>query len=315
LFYLANGEAARDSRPVQPRFDDLTALLCFARVVERRSFTQAAVALGVSKSAVSERVAALEERLGERLLIRTTRKLEVTEAGLEVYAHAARMVDSAGAATRTAGAGRGMVRVNAPVTFAAMYLAAPIASFMADHPDVAVDLVLDDRLIDLVEQRTDLAIRISKLRESSLVARRLATTELHVVGAPAYLRQRGTPARPEDLLRHECLRYAVLRPEQEWRLYGPNGRIQVPVVGRFTTSTGASLRAAALAGLGLAVLPRFMIHDELRSGALIAVLGEFAPRPLGIYAIQPARRAQPPRIRALVDHLARALRRPPWAAA
>jgi len=299
----------------EPRPDDLLALLAFARVVERRSFTQAAALLGVSKSVVSARVAALEQRLGERLLMRTTRKLTVTAAGFEIYAHAARMVESATAVTRAASdAGRGLIRINAPITFATMYLGPPIAAFLARHTDVSVELILDDRLIDLVEERADLAIRVSVLKESGLVARRLATTSLHVCASPEYLRAAGTPERPEDLLRHQCLRYAVLRAEEEWRLYGPRGRIRVPVAGRFATSNGSALRAAAVAGMGLAMLPRFMIHDQLKSGALATVLDDYAPRPLGIYAVQPDRRGQPARVRALVDGLVRAFRAPPWAA-
>ena len=296
-----------------PRFDDLLALLCLARVVEHRSFTRAAAALAVSKSVVSERVAELEERLGERLLIRTTRKLTVTEAGLAAYAHAARMVEAAAAATGAASdADRGLVRLSAPVSFAEMYLGPPLAAFAAAHPEVSIDLQIDDRLVDLVEQRIDLAIRITAPADSSLVARRLATTSLHVVAAPAYLGARGTPERPEDLLRHDCLRYGLLRAEDEWRLYGPGGRIPVPVAGPLSTTSGAALRAAALAGMGLAMLPRFMIHRELAAGALVAVLEPFAPRPLGIHAVQPARRGQPARVRALVELLARAFRRPPW---
>jgi len=297
----------------EPLFDDLLGLACFARVVEHRSFTRAATVLGVSKSVVSGRVARLEARVGERLLIRTTRKLTVTDAGMGVYAHCARMLQEAGAATRGASdAGRGTLRINAPVSFAQLYLAGPLARFLAAHPDTTVDLVLSDRLVDLVEERVDVAIRITRLRDSSLVARKLATTSLHVCASPAYLERRGTPERPEDLLRHDCLRYTQLRAEDEWRFYGRNGRIRVPVSGPFSTGNGTMLREAAAQGLGLAMLPRFMVDEDLRTGRLVTVLDAFAPRPIGIHAIHAAGRAPAPRLRALLDVLAAEFRSPRW---
>jgi DNA-binding transcriptional LysR family regulator len=296
-----------------PLFDDLLGLMCFARVVEHRSFTGAATALGVSKSVVSARVSLLEQRLGERLLIRTTRKLTVTEAGLHVYSYSARMLEEARAATLGASdVGKGLIRVNAPVTFAHMYLTAPLTKFMAAFPEVTIQLSISDRVVDLVEERVDVAIRVTKLKDSSLIARRLASTALHIVGAPAYLAERGIPERPEDLLQHECLRYTRLRVEEEWRLYGAKGRIQVPVKSRFQASNGTILREAALTGIGLVVLPRFMIHEDLRAGRLVPVLEAYCPRPLGIYALQVQRRVQPPRVKALIETLAREFEPAPW---
>ncbi|WNG19439.1 LysR family transcriptional regulator [Cystobacter fuscus] len=297
----------------EPLFDDLLGLACFARVVEHRSFTQAAQALGVSKSVVSARVARLEARVGEPLLIRTTRKLTVTDAGMGVYAHCARMLQEAGAATRGAtDAGRGTLRINAPVSFAQMYLAGPMARFLATHPDTHVELVLSDRLVDLVEERVDVAIRITRLRDSNLVARKLATTSLHVCAAPVYLERRGTLERPEDLLHHDCLRYTHLRAEDEWRFYGPQGRIRVPVSGSLSTGNGTMLREAVAQGIGLAMLPRFMVDEDLRSGRLVTVLDDFAPRPMGIHAIHAAGRTPAPRLRALLDVLAAEFRSARW---
>ncbi|WNG37428.1 LysR family transcriptional regulator [Archangium violaceum] len=297
----------------EPLFEDLLGLACFARVVEHRSFTQAAQALGVSKSVVSARVTRLEARVGEPLLIRTTRKLTVTDAGMGVYAHCARMLQEAGAATRGAtDAGRGTLRINAPVSFAQMYLAGPMARFLATHPDTHVELVLSDRLVDLVEERVDVAIRITRLRDSNLVARKLATTSLHVCAAPVYLKRRGTPERPEDLLHHDCLRYTHLRAEDEWRFYGPQGRIRVPVSGSLSTGNGTMLREAVAQGIGLAMLPRFMVDEDLRSGRLVTVLDDFAPRPMGIHAIHAAGRTPAPRLRALLDVLAAEFRSARW---
>ncbi len=294
--------------------DDLLALLCFARVVELGSFTRAAAALGISKSLVSTRVAALEARLSERLLHRTTRKITVTDAGFAVYGQASRMLESARAATLGAtDAARGVIRVDAPVTFAQLHLAGPIARFMAAHPDVKIELSVNDRLIDLVEERVDVAIRVTKLKDSWLVARKLATTSLHVCAAPSYLEKHGTPERPEDLLSHDCLRFSLLRAEDEWRLYSGGKRLAIPVAARFETTNGGVLREAAIAGMGLAMLPRFMIQDELRSGRLVSVLEAYAPRPVGVYAVHVARRVQPPRLRSFLAALARELATPPWA--
>lgn len=299
---------------MDPLVDDLFGLLCFARVVEHRSFTKAAAALGLSKSVVSSRVSALEERLGERLLVRTTRKLSVTDAGLGAYEHCRRMIESAGAATRDASdARKGVIRLSAPISFAERFLAAPIAKYAASEPGVAIEVLASDRIVDLVEDRIDLAIRITKLRSSSLVARKISSTAIHVCCSPSYLRARGRPERPEDLLVHECLRYSYLRSDEEWRFYGPEGRIRVPVRGTFVASSGAILREAAIAGMGLAMLPRFLVFDALASGALETVLDDFAPQPIGVYAVQPGERSRPARVERLVDALAKHLRRAPWA--
>jgi DNA-binding transcriptional LysR family regulator len=177
-----------------------------------------------------------------------------------------------------------------------------------------VELLLDDRIVDLVQERIDLAIRITKPQDSTLMARRLAWTSLQVCAAPSYLAERGRPERPEDLLRHDCLRYGLMRVDHEWRLYGPRGRVAVDVRGGFETNNGTMLREAAIAGLGLAILPRFMIAEALEAGALQTVLDAYAPRPIGIYAVRSGRRAAPRLVTALVDELERAFRSPRWRA-
>jgi DNA-binding transcriptional LysR family regulator len=295
--------------------DDLPSLLCFARVVENGSFTGAARALGISKSVVSTRTAALEARLGEQLLLRTTRRVTTTAAGLRTYALARQMAEAASAATSDASeAGRGTLRVSAPVTLAQQHLAAPLAAFARRSPGTRLELLLDDRIVDLVQERIDVAVRITKPQDSALMARRLAWTSIRVCAAPSYLAARGRPERPEDLLRHDCLRYGLMRADHEWRLYGPKGRIAVDVRGAFETTNGTMLREAAIAGLGLAILPRFMIADALRAGALETVLDDYAPRPIGIYAVRSGRRAPPPLVAALVEELERAFRGPLWRA-
>ncbi len=298
-----------------PLLDDLQALLCFARVVEHSSFTRAAEALGVSKSVVSSKTSALEARLGEQLLLRTTRRVTTTGAGVRIYALARQMLEAAGAATQaTTLAAHGVLRVSAPITLAHEQLAQPIAAFLRAHPGVRVELLPSDRLVDLVEERIDLALRVTKLKDSGLIARRLAWTTLHVCAAPSYLALRGVPQRPEDLERHDCLRYSLLPVAHEWRLYGPKGRLEVSARGSFETSSGTMLREAALAGIGLAMLPRFMVASALAEGRLVTVLDAFAPRALGIYAVRSGRRVAPVLVKRLIDELEAAFARAPWSA-
>ena len=300
--------------------DEILAMICFARVVEAKSFTAAAVALGVSKSVVSARISALEERLGVRLLQRTTRKLALTADGLALHEHCARLLATADDAAATmAGAGdtpRGLLRVNAPVVFAEEYLAPVMAAYLERFPEVRIEITLSDAFIDLVDEGIDVAIRVaSRLQGAGLAARKLASDQTLLVGAETYLARRGTPARPEDLLHHDCLVYSLLKVSQEWRFRGPTARapeVTVPLVPRFRAESGAVLRRAALAGMGLAVLPTFMIADDLTAGRLRRVVPEFLPTRLGIYAAYPQGKRVPTKTRAFVDALAAHFRVPRW---
>ena len=294
-------------------FDDLQSLLCFARVVETGSFTRAARLLGISKSVVSTRISLLEERIGEPLLLRTTRQVTVTTAGAGIYPNARAMAEHAARATTDARTGaRGTIRVSAPVSLSQMWLAGPLHEFLSGRPDARVELLLNDRLVDLVEERIDLAVRITKLRDSNLIARRLASTPIDICAAPSYLDRHGRPRRPEDLTRHNCLRYALLRADHEWRLYRHARRLELGVQGNFETTNGTMLREAAIAGLGLVILPRFMTFDAVRGGRLERVLEDFAPPPIGIYAVRVGRRTPSPLLAALTRSLEEAFRREPW---
>src|SRR5215213_7651423 len=202
--------------------DEILAMVFFARVVEAKSFTGAAAKLGVSKSVVSARVAGLESQLKVRLLHRTTRKLSLTPDGLSLYERCARVLaaadEAAAAAHGTGDTPRGLLRVNAPSVFAQDYLAAPMAAYLAGHPDVRIELTMNDRLIDLVEESIDVAIRIvPALKHGGLVARKLAVDHTVVCASPGYLARRGIPATPADLLDHDCLIYSLLKVADEWR--------------------------------------------------------------------------------------------------
>jgi DNA-binding transcriptional LysR family regulator len=297
--------------------DEILSLAYFVRVVEAKSFTGAAARLGVSKSVVSARVSALEEKLGTRLLQRTTRRLALTPEGLALHEHAARMLAAADEAT-AAGAGdqpRGLLRVDAPVVFAQEYLAPPIAAYLERYPDVRVEMTMTDRFIDLVGEGVDVTIRIAaRLAGTGLVARKLTTDHTALVAAPAYLARRGTPLLPEDLRRHDCLVYSLLKDSEEWtfRARGQKQPVILPIEARFRAASGALLRAAALAGMGLAVLPTFMVSGDLEAGRLVRVIDAFAPHPLGIHAAYPQGKRVPAKTRAFVDLLAAWFRTPRW---
>lgn len=297
--------------------NDVLSMVLFARVVEARSFTAAAGKLGVSKSVVSARLSALEAKLGTRLLNRTTRRLSLTPDGLAFYEHCARITAEADAAAALAsGAAKdpiGVLRVNAPVTFAQMYLAEPIGRYLERNPKVRVELRMSDRFVDLVEEGIDVAIRVSaRLRDSSLVARKLATDRSVVCASPDYLAKHGTPEVPADLLHHACLQYALLKPTDEWRFRDGGKSFAVPVEGRLSVADGAMLRESAVAGLGLAVLPSFMVMPDVRAGRLTTVLDRYTFIKLTVHALTPSANVSP-KVRAFVDVLASFFKSPPWA--
>lgn len=291
-------------------------MVLFAEVVQHRSFSEAARRAGLAKSAVSRRIALLEDRLGVRLLTRTTRKLSLTEDGLRYYEHCAAVLAAAEAAERAvAGAStepRGPLRLNAPVTFAQMFLTDALAAFLRRHPAIEVHLSTDDHIVDVVEGGFDVVVRITRLRDSSLVARRLTTDRLVVAGSPGYLDEHGRPARPEQLIGHRCLHYDLVPRAAEWRFRGAGGPLDVPVAGPLTTTDGTVLRRAALAGIGLAVLPHFMVAADVAGGRLELVLEGARRAEVGIHAVYASRKQTPARTRLLLDHLTAWFGRPGW---
>ncbi len=301
--------------------DRLAAIESFVKVAETQSFSEAARRLNTSKSAISRNVGALEAELGARLFHRTTRSLALTEGGRAYFERATRILadlqEANLAVSQLQSAPRGRLRVNAPMSFGFLHLASALPDFLARYPDVAVDLVMNDRFIDLVEEGFDVAVRIGELEDSSLIARRLAPMRRTVCASPAYLRQRGTPASPDDLRRHECLRNTNIPAAQEWRFVTPDGKPwPVEVNGRLTANNGDALRVAALSGLGLAKLPSFIVGEDLKSGALVTALDAFVPQGVAMNAVYPHARHLSPKVRAFVDFLAdRFGPRPYWDAA
>lgn len=297
--------------PRHQALDDLVEMRTFVGVVEGQSFSAAARGLGATTSAVSKRIASLEGKLGTQLFHRTTRTLSTTEAGQVLYERVRRVLTELGDAERdVVGLGeglRGVLRVSAPVTFGQLHVAPLVADFLLEHRELRIELTLDDRYVNVVAERFDLAIRAGRLVDSTLIARKLASDRRVVCAAPAYLERNGVPRTPADLAAHDCLRHAYHDASTTWTFDGPRGRESVRVQSRLRLNHGGAIRAAALRGLGLALLPGFTVDDDLRRGALATVLDEYRLQPSGIYAVMPADAHATRKVRALVDFLARAL--------
>lgn len=288
----------------------------FVGVVDAGSFVKAADALEMSKAAVSRHVADLEARLGVRLLHRTTRRLSLTDEGQTFHARCRTVladVDEAEAEiTARSGQATGLLKVNVPFSFGLLHLAPLWAEFLARHPQVALDVTLSDRIVDLVEEGYDLAVRIARLPASSLISRRLATTRMRLCASPDYLRVRGVPTHPSEIVRHAVIAYSLLASGEQWEFDGPDGPATVKVAPRMRSNSGDTCRAAALRHLGLVLQPSFLVGPDLRAGTLVEVLPQWRAIELGIYAVYPTRRHVAPKVRLLIDFLAQALRRPPW---
>lgn len=293
--------------------DRLTEMEAFTRVVELGGFTEAARKIGLSKSAVSKHVAALETRLGARLLNRTTRRVSPTEIGLAYYDKALDVLGAASEAdamaTSMQGAPTGELKISAPLSFGLRYVAPALASFLKAYPDVAARLEFDDRIVELVAEGFDLAIRIGDLPDSSLKAKKLTETTVNICASPDYLRVRGVPRKVEDLADHELLHYSYLSGGAHWRLRSKNGDERlVRTGGRLSINNGDALIQAAIDGIGICCGPNFICADALRSGALVEIMEDLRPSPLGIYAIYPAGRFPQPKLRVFIDHLVAHLR-------
>ncbi len=282
----------------------------FVRVVERGSFSAAAKMLGMTPSAVSKLIGRLEDRLGARLINRTTRRLQLTPEGAAFYETALRILAEIDMAEREAAAGatpRGRLRVNCNVPFGQHYLLPLLPSFLAGHPGVTVDVSLTDRVVDLLEERADVAIRAGPLRDSRLIARKLWQSRMVIVAAPSYLAGRGTPRLPEDLADHNCLDFGFARAVDGWPLLDGTGRVATfAPKGNVLVSDGEAMRLAALAGGGIGRLSRYHVQRDIDAGTLVPVLEDFNPgdeEPLhAIYVGQGGH--LPARVRAFLDFLA-----------
>jgi len=286
---------------------DLVDLRSFVAVVECGSFVRAAEQLEVSTAAISRRIANLEEALGTRLIVRTTRRLDVTEAGRRYYADAHTVFQLLGEAEERVRVGResvtGLLRVAAPLSFGIQQVAPILPAFMRRHPDLKVQLLLEDRYTDLQAEGIDVAIRIGSLRDSSLVATRIGTIEVAFCAAPAYLAEHGEPLGPEDLKHHACLHYSLMSMREEWgAVFGEAGEA-LEIRSPLAANNAEVLKECAIQGMGIAMLPRFVAQDALADGRLRQVLSGFSRTPSGLFAVRLSRQFTPARLRLFIDFL------------
>ncbi len=293
------------------RLPDLEAWAIFASVVEHRSFSAAADAIGLSKATVSKAITRLEAHLGQSLFHRTSRRLALTEAGKPLAEHAARILAEARLAEESANdaasAPTGRVRLAAPMSFGITNVAPLLAEFLAAHPGIEVDLHLSDARVDIVAEGFDVALRIAELPDSSLRTRRLCTINSYIVAAPDYLAANGTPTHPAQLGEHRLFGYSnVVGP---WRFHGPGGaEVSVRAQGPLTANSGEAILPALVAGLGIARLPEFIVGAALASGALVSILADWAPAPIGLHLLTPPSPLRPARVEALIAFLSMRLR-------
>jgi DNA-binding transcriptional LysR family regulator len=288
--------------------DRFAALRVFSQVVESGGFSKAADRLGLSTTAVSRQVADLEAHLQTRLLNRTTRRISLTESGQAFYGRAVQLLqdlqEAEQEASRAAITAHGTIRLTTSLNFGTHRVAPAIAGFLARHPGVKFDVQLSDRIVDLVEEGFDLAIRIGGAGAENLVARKLGETRLVLCAAPEYLAKHGTPETPDDLPRHSCFTYEYNPTRNQWRFHGPDGQEHaVRVAGPVHSNSGDLNSALAARGAGIAFEPDFIVGEDLRAGRLVALLAGYSLPPSPIYALYPTRKHLSAKVRLFVDYL------------
>ena len=295
---------------------DLNDIVVFTKVVETKSFTGAAEQLGLPKSTVSRKLAQLEERLGVRLVQRTTRKLALTDIGAAYYERAARIVADVAAAeqvvTDMQATPRGRLRMTAPIDFSMLYLGTIISSFLVGYTEVNVELDATDRVVDLIEEGFDIGIRFGPLPESTLIARKLGSFEAVLVAAPEYLARKPAPTNVEELEDHDKVLFLPSTRTQGWTLVNGDATYELQRPARYSSNNIMSVREVVLAGGGVSALTEFSVGCDIAEGRLVRILPEWRGRQTDIHAVYPARQNVPPRLALFIDHLTKAMSPPPW---
>ncbi len=291
--------------------DRLTEMEAFATVVDQGGFTDAAKKMGISKSAVSKHVSSLEARLGARLLNRTTRRVSPTEIGLAYYDRARRVLNDAGEAdalvTSMQSAPSGLLRISVATDFGVNHLSPVLGEFLQEFPDITVNMVLNNRYVELISEGFDMAIRIGELEDSTLRARKLTETTRRMIASPEYFDKYGRPTKIDDLNDHKLLHYSNQANSAVWKLTAPSGeKRQVRTTGWLTVNDGQSLLNAAISGLGIAYLPSFLYTDALNAGLVEEAIPDLPVETQGIYAVYPPGRFTQPKVRAFIDFLVQA---------
>jgi len=284
----------------------------FVAIVDGGSFVAAADALRMSKAAVSRHITALEAHLKVRLLQRTTRRLSLTEEGQIYYQHAKSILgaieEAESIVSDHAHEASGRIRVNVPLSFGITHLAPLWVGFLRQYPKVSLDIDLNDRVVDLIEEGYDLAVRIGTLPSSSLICRLISGTRMMLCASPGYLKEHGTPATPQDLAQHTMMAYSLWNSQEEWRCEGPEGTVRVRVQPRIVSNNGETCRMIALQDGGILLQPSFIMGDDVRAGRLVELLPQYRFERLGIYVVYPSRRQLPLKVRAMIDYLSATLR-------
>lgn len=287
----------------------------FVATVESASFTAAAEKLGLSKQFLSRRVSDLEERLGARLMLRTTRRLSVTDLGKAYFERCQKIIEDVDEVEAFVGRGlgqpRGRIKISAPVSFGSLHLGPALADFLAQMPDIQLDVVLNDRVVDIVGEGFDVALRVGQLEDSSLLAKRLADVCMLLVASPEYLQGAAPLDTPDDLSRHACLLYGH-SPAVEWTYRGQGKLCKVAVKGRVLANNGDITMSCALKHQGIARLPDFMVCQQIQAGKLVEVLPEFRLPGGGLYAVYAQHRQSSLAVQALIKHLSKAFSNPAW---
>ncbi len=297
--------------------DRLTSMSVFLTVVDQGNFSAAADHLQLSRATTSKHIAALENYLGGRLLNRTTRRISLTEAGRAYYERCKQILDDVAEAecvvTGFSSEPRGLLRINAPMSFGTKQFADIVTTFCQTYPAIDVELSLNDRFVDVVEEGYDLVFRISQLKESSLIARKLAPCRVVLCASPDYLKTHGRPVSPDDLKRHVCLHYAYVEGGKNWILNGPDGEHRIGIHSQLTVNNGDVLCAAARQGLGIASLPTFIVGDAIRAGDLDIILPDYQPPEINIYAVYASRKHLSAKVRAFIDFVVEQIgKQPVW---
>jgi len=300
------------------RLPDFEAWAIFAKVVETGSFARAAAELGLSQATISKAVTRLEGRMKSMLFHRTSRRMSLTESGHAALERAARILAEGEAVeaevAEQSRSLRGPVRVTAPMSFGISHLAPVLPQFMARHPDVVLDVHFSDEIVDLVANGFDMALRISTLSDSSLLARRLCAVRILLVGAPAYFERHGRPRHPRDLVNHRALQYTYSRGGASWRFrHKRHGEFTQAMPAPLHANNAEALRPTLRAGLGLALQPEFLAWEDLQSGALEMVMQDWQVEPIAVHIVTPPGRSRPARVQALIDYLAECFADAPWA--